>query len=380
MLGVAKPRICIVNPFEHGGGAEYQIEQLIDALVRSDEYEIHYLTHFVDERERNRTYQVSRIGNGGPIPRFGYLMEAWSLYRKLRDIDPCIIYQRVACAYTGICAFYSRRHATPLLWHVAHDTEVTPQSLDKARNVVRLRLEKWAVECGAKHATRIVVQTRHQAHLLQKNYARAADAVVRNFHPPAAETLDKSGPLTVIWIANLKPWKQPEVFVRLANSLSSCSEVRFVMVGAPAPTSGNERWRQALMRGIQNTPNLQYVGQKGHAEVNELLARAHIFVNTSVHEGFPNTFIQAWLRDVVVVSLQVDPDHLLDRRGVGIVARSETGLVTAVRELIDNPDVRAAYRERGRVHAIEHHSLRNADELVGLLRSYRREPAPMESS
>jgi glycosyltransferase involved in cell wall biosynthesis len=375
MLSAAKPRICIVNPFEHGGGAEYQIEQLIDALARSDEYEIHYLTHFVDERARNRTYHVSRIGSGGPIPRFGYLMEARSLYRKLRDIDPCIIYQRVACAYTGICAFYSRRHATPLLWHVAHDTEVTPQLLDRARNMVRLRLEKWAVESGAKHATRIVVQTRHQAHLLQKNYGRAADAVVANFHPPAAETIDKSGPLTVIWIANLKPWKQPEVFVRLANSLSSCSEVRFVIVGAPAATSGNQRWQLALMQGIQNAPNLQYLGQKSHTEVNELLARAHIFVNTSVHEGFPNTFIQAWLRDVVVVSLQVDPDHSLERRGVGIVAHSESGLVAAVRGLIDNPDVRAAYLERGRVHAIEHHSLRNADELVGLLRAYRREPS-----
>jgi glycosyltransferase involved in cell wall biosynthesis len=373
MLGVAKPRICIVNPFEHGGGAEYQIEQLIDALVRSDEYEIHYLTHFVDERARNRTYQVSRIGNGGPIPRFGYLMEAPSLYRKLRQIDPCIIYQRVACAYTGICAFYSQRHATPLVWHVAHDTEVTPHLLDKGRNVVRLRVEKLAVEYGVKHATRIVVQTRHQAHLLQKNYARAADTVVPNFHPPVAETLDKSGPLTVIWIANLKPWKQPEVFVRLANSLSSYSEVRFVIVGAPAPISGNERWRQALMQGIQNTSNLEYVGQKSHAQVNELLACAHIFVNTSVHEGFPNTFIQAWLRDVVVVSLQVDPDHLLEHRGVGIIAHSEAGLVSAVRKLIDSPDARAAYQERGRAHAIERHSLRNADDLVGLLRTYRRE-------
>src|SRR5450631_3284923 len=343
-------RLCIVNPYEHGGGAEYQISLLIDTLVDSGEYDVHYLTHFVDARDRPRRYRVSRIGNGGSIPRFGYFMEAKSLYGLLVESRPDIIYQRVACAYTGVCAFYSRRHAVPLVWHVAHDTEVTPQSLDRARNIVRLRLEKWAVEFGVKHATRIVVQTRHQAHLLQKNYARAADAVVPNFHPPAAETIDKSGPLTVVWIANLKPWKQPEVFVRLANSLSSCSEVRFVIVGAPAPTSGNERWRQALMRGIQNTPNLQYVGQKSHAEVNELLARAHIFVNTSVHEGFPNTFIQAWLRDVVVVSLQVDPDHLLDRRGVGIGRCSEAGLVTAVRELIDNPDVRAAYRERGRAH------------------------------
>ena len=375
MLSAAKPRICIVNPFEHGGGAEYQIEQLIDALVRSDEYEIHYLTHFVDERARHRSYRVSRIGGGGPIPRFGYLMEARSLYRKLRDIDPCIIYQRVACAYTGICAFYSRRHATPLLWHVAHDTEVTPQLLDRARNMVRLRLEKRAVESGARHATRIVVQTRHQAELLQKNYGRTADARIPNFHPPAAETIDKSGPLTVIWIANLKPWKQPEVFVRLANSLSGRAGVRFVIVGAPAAGSGNQHWQRALMQGVENTPNLQYLGQKSHTEVNELLARAHIFVNTSVHEGFPNTFIQAWLRDVAVVSLQVDPDQVLERRRVGIIARSEPALVSAVRGLIDNPQLRAEYLQRGRVHAIEHHSLRNADELVRLLRTYRREPS-----
>jgi glycosyltransferase involved in cell wall biosynthesis len=370
MLGVAKPRICIVNPFEHGGGAEYQIEQLIDALVRSDEYEIHYLTHFVDERERNRTYQVSRIGNGGPIPRFGYLMEARSLYRKLRDIDPCIIYQRVACAYTGICAFYARRRGIPLLWHVAHDTDVTPQLLDRGRNIVRLRLEKWAVKWGARHATRIVVQTQHQADLLLKNYARKADAVIPNFHPPAAETIDKSGPLTVIWIANLKPWKQPEVFIRLANSLSTYPAVRFVMVGASTATPGNDHWQQALMQGIQSATNLQYVGQKTQEEVNELLARAHIFVNTSLHEGFPNTFIQSWLRDVAIVSLQVDPDHVLDREGVGTVAHSESGLAAAVRDWIDNPDVRSAYARRGREHATAHHSLRNAQQLQRLLHSY----------
>jgi len=38
-------KICIVNPFEHGGGAEYQIGLLIDALIASNRYEVHYLTH-----------------------------------------------------------------------------------------------------------------------------------------------------------------------------------------------------------------------------------------------------------------------------------------------------------------------------------------------
>ncbi len=362
-----KPKLCIVNPFEHGGGAEYQISLLMDALAASGRYELFYLAHSIDHRDRARHYRIAQIGKGGAIPRLGYLMDAVALTRTLREIAPSLIYQRVACAYTGICAQYARRHATPLLWHVAHDTDVSPLVLDPARNFVRLRLERWAVNFGARHATRIIVQTAHQAGLLQRNFRRNADAIIPNFHPPAAETLDKSGPLTVVWIANLKPWKQPQEFVSLARGLRDCRAVRFVMVGAPAAMAGNRGWQEALMRDIEDTPNLEYLGHKSHAQVNELLARAHIFVNTSTHEGFPNTFIQSWLRDVAVVSLSVDPDQVLEHKQVGITAQSPAGLLDAVRRLIEHPEVRAAYIERGRAHATAHHSLRNAEELVGLI-------------
>jgi len=367
MLSGAKRKICIVNPFEHGGGAEYQIGLLIDALFRSGEFEIHYLTHFVDERERIRKYRVSRIGAGGPIPRLGYVVEARSLYRLLREIGPDIIYQRVACAYTAVCALYARRRGVPLVWHVSHDTELAPGHLDRARNFLRLHLEKWMAQWGARHATSIVVQTELQAELLKKNYRRAADAVIPNFHPRAVETIDKTGPLTVMWIANLKPWKQPEIFVRLAANLKDREDIRFVMVGAAAAPGKRWPWELALMSDIQETANLQYLGEKSQEEVNALLARAHIFVNTSKHEGFPNTFIQAWLRDVAVVSLHVDPDRVLESGGAGIVAHSEAALVAAVRNLIDAPEARAGVVARGRKHAETHHSLRNATVLAHLL-------------
>jgi glycosyltransferase involved in cell wall biosynthesis len=367
MLTSRRPALCIVNPFEHGGGAEFQISLLIDALVDAGEYEIHYLTHFTDTRETIRNYQVSQIGNGGPLPHLGYIMDARSLYRQLSAIGPSVIYQRVACAYTGVCAFYARRRAVPLVWHVAHDSDVTPQNIDLQRNFIRPRLEKWAVAYGARNADRIVVQSRRQAELLQTNYARTADALIANFHPPANETIDKSGPLTVVWIANLKTWKRPEIFLRLAQALSGSKGVRFVMVGAPPPASANRRWREPLMRSIKDAANLQYLGHRSHAQVNELLARAHILVNTSTQEGFPNTFIQSWLRDVAVVSLQVDPDRVLELQQAGIIAHTEAGLLAAVRSLLENDELRAAYTKRGREHAIACHSLRNARELVRLI-------------
>ena len=369
-MSASKRTLCIVNPFEHGGGAEYQIGLLMDVLVASNRYNIHYLAHFVDARARTRNYNVHRIGKGGPIPRLGYVMDGLSLYRKLREIGPALIYQRVACAYTGICALFSRRNGVPLLWQVAHDTDVMPQLLDVGRNLVRLRLEKLAVEFGLRHASAIAVQTERQAALLQRHYHRAADIIVRNFHPSAAEPIDKSGPLTVVWIANLKPWKRPEVFVRLAGNLSALAGVRFVMVGAPTGTSGKQSWQEGLMRSIGLTANLQYLGEKSQSEVNQLLARVHIFVNTSTQEGFPNTFIQSWLRDVAVVSLDVDPDQVLEREHVGILAGSETHLAAAVRDLVEHPEVRAGYVQRGREHAVRRHSMLNAQALVRLIDRY----------
>lgn len=379
MMSPAKPALCIVNPYEHGGGAEYQISLLIDALAASNRYEIHYLTRFVDVRDRSRNYRVQRVGAGGGIPRLGYLMDGPSLYRALRGIDPCVIYQRVGGAYTGLCALYARRRAIPMVWHVAHDTEVTRQVLDPARNFVRVRLEKRALQYGVRHASRIVVQTQRQAQLLRANYSRTADAVIANFHPPATDAIDKSGPPTVVWIANLKPWKRPEAFVALANALRGLEGVRFVMVGAPAAASGNTAWQDALMRSIDATPNLEYVGQKSHEEVNELLARAHIFVNTSTQEGFPNTFIQAWSRDVAVVSLQVDPDRVLERERTGIHAETETGLHDAVRRLIEDGNCRAEYAGRGRRHAAARHSLANAQDLCRLIDSCCVQPQPKPS-
>jgi glycosyltransferase involved in cell wall biosynthesis len=368
-------KICIVNPFEHGGGAEYQIGLLIDALVASDRYEVHYLTHFIDSRDRARRYRVCRVGNGGPLPRLGYLMEGVSLYRRLSEIEPAVIYQRVACGYSGVCAYYATRRSVPLIWHVAHDTDVTPRSLESERNIVRQRIEKRAVEYAARNATAIVAQTRHQAELLQKYYGRTAAAVIPNFHPPAAEIIDKSGPLTVIWIANLKPWKRPEAFVRLAAKFSARDDVRFIMVGAPAAPMAAAAWREPLMQGIAAAKNLEYRGQLDHEQVNELLGRSHIFVNTSTHEGFPNTFIQAWLRNVVVVSLSVDPDDVLEREKAGVAAHSEAGLETAVRTLIDDPSALEGYAKRGLEHALAHHSLANAHRLEELIQSYAARPA-----
>jgi glycosyltransferase involved in cell wall biosynthesis len=367
-----KLRLCIVTPRQHGGGAEYQISLLIAALLESTRYDIHLLVRHTDESIQQIGYHVVRIRRSAQVPRFGYISDLVPLYRALRLIKPNILYQRVACGYTGICALYARRQHVPLVWHAAHDTDVSPATLDRGRNFLRRRLEKWSVEFGIRRADRIVVQTRRQGELLLRHYGRQADAVIPNFHGDAGETIDKSGPTTVVWAANLKTWKRPEVFVRLALALQDVAGLQFIMLGEAPAGASNQSWLAPLIRSIEATPNLRYLGSRSQREVNDILAKATIFVNTSVHEGFPNTFIQAWQRDVAVVSLDVNPDDVLQREGVGIHAVSEQGLSQAVRTLVTKPAVRAGYIQRAREYVRSQHSLRNSAMLVQLIDSLAR--------
>ena len=368
---VESNRLCIVTPMHsatHSGGAEYQIERLVDVLNSTGRYEIYYLNSVSDGDDSSDRYRVVRVGSDPRPPRFGYLCQALPLYKALEEIQPHAIYQRVACGYTGVCAYYAQRHGANLVWHVAHDSDVSPDMSLDGRNPVRRFLEKRSVEYGIRRASRIVTQTTDQAALLERNYRRKADAVIPNFHPSPCEKIDKSGQLTVAWIAGLKPWKRPEAFVNLAESLRDVADVRFVMVGADATGKGEKPWAEALLRRIGQTPNLQYLGTRSQSEVNELLARSHVFVNTSRYEGFPNTFIQAWMREVPVVSLQVDPDRLLEQQGLGVVCEdSEQQLTAAVRSLIADTDKRAGFARRAREYAMARHSMANAAGLAELI-------------
>jgi glycosyltransferase involved in cell wall biosynthesis len=364
-------RLCIVTPAHSSttaGGSEFQIDCLLEALIPQQRFEIYYLTSFVSDESITDAYRIVRIGDGVRAPRFGYLAHAAPLYRALSNLRPNVIYQRVAGGYSGISAHYARRHGARFVWHIAHDSDVVPDASLEGRNPLRRYLEKRSVEYAIRHADCIIAQTAYQSELLQRNYGRQADAVIPNFQPQPRESIDKSGPPTVLWIASLKPWKQPEAFVALATALRELPGVRFVMVGPWAAGSGERRWMESLAARIQAATNLEYLGPRSQAEVNELLAHSHVFVNTSRYEGFPNTFIQAWSREVAIVSLHVDPDNLLSKEQLGVFCNgSEERLAAAVRDLITQPASRLQLAARGREHARSRHSLANAHQLADLL-------------
>jgi len=80
-------------------------------------------------------------------------------------------------------------------------------------------------------------------------------------------------------------------------------------------------------------------------------------MNTSVSEGFPNTFTQAWLRRTPVLSLSFDPDSILANNAVGRISGDIGTLATDIREVISERRLRKKIGGTAKEHAIKNHSI-----------------------
>jgi len=362
-------KIAILLPFHWSaiqGGAEYQARLICQHLVASGRFEVHWISRHIHPDFQAQGYTTHQIGKRHGLRAKAFFFDHMALSRLLREIHPDVIYQRVGSAYTGIAARHAMQNGCRLIWHVASDMDVTPFNVEEWRPSTPLKyIDKRHLEYGVRHASDIVVQTHDQNRLLGEHYGRQATTLIRNLHPLPAEIIDKSGSLTVLWISNLKPNKQPEVFMRLARACLDMPWVQFVMIGEPWLDAAQQR---TFEHALADIPNLTYLGKLPIEEVNALLARSHLFINTSLVEGFANTFIQAWMRQVPVLSLNVDPDGLLAQEGIGFCARGdEAALMQTMRGLLADASQREQIGQRAQAYAEAHHSERNIQALIDMI-------------
>ena len=147
--------------------------------------------------------------------------------------------------------------------------------------------------------------------------------------------------------------KQPDLFLDLAERLPRQSCV--MIVNAEADQEG---LHQRILERAQAMPNLALHVNVPLSEMEQHFARARVFVNTSTYEGFPNTFVQAALNGVPVVSWRVDPDRLLSQEVIGLCAGgSFDRLLELVEDCCASEEKRKALGRRAQEYAYAHHDV-----------------------
>jgi glycosyltransferase involved in cell wall biosynthesis len=212
------------------------------------------------------------------------------MWRALGEAGADVYYYRSGSMWVGVMAEFCRRNGRRSVYAGASDRDFEPD----VGGQIRFARDRWLYRRGVAAVDRIVVQNERQARACREHYGREpvlipSCYVLPGDSRPAPEKSDR-----VLWVGTLQPNKRPEQLLELARRLP---QRRFVMVGGPA-IGADGAYYEGIRREAGALSNLEFRGFLPLAEVERCFDDARLLVSTSLFEGMPNVFLQAWARGI----------------------------------------------------------------------------------
>lgn len=324
------------------GGAEVQLYLLATGLAAAG-VETHVVTRAQGEPT---TYTAEGVSVHALHRRRGIVgrLLLWrDITRALRSIEADVYVQRCAGVETYLVGRVAKRTGRRFVFMAASTQDCTDELIRRGQRLVYRMYERglWLTD-------RIVAQNETQQKLFEERWKLQATVL-----PSACrlvETDEASRDGSILWMGRCEPYKGPEAFLNLAESLP---ELPFVMV---MPSSVNPEYDANVRQRARSLKNVELHGAVPLHETEAFFQRAGLHVNTSDFEGFPNTFLQAAAAGVPLLSLNVDPGGVLSSEGLGWCAGGDAvALGNRVAELSEDETARKEYGERGRAYIHAHH-------------------------
>ncbi|MFC1525135.1 glycosyltransferase, partial [Planctomycetota bacterium] len=103
-------------------------------------------------------------------------------------------------------------------------------------------------------------------------------------------------------------------------------------------------------------PNLRFIEYV--TQIDRYFNEAHVLVNTSEYEGFPNTFIQAAKNKTPLLSFKVNPDNFINRYQCGFCAEGNFDqMVGKLKALLENEALHNKMGENAFRYAKQYHDI-----------------------
>lgn len=286
--------------------------------------------------------------------------------RAMREIDADVYYQSPAAGWAGITVWFARRHQKHSIVRIASDIDCVP-----GKQAIRYLRDRRLFDYGLRNSSLVAAQTAYQRRLLHERYGVRSEIVNVAVETPQTSPAPRKD-IDVVWVGNLRGMKRPELALELARRLP---QYRFALIGGSVP--GLEQYFAEVVSAAKELSNVRVTGPVPYQDVGTWFDRSRVHLNTSDVEGFPNTFLQAWIRRVPVVSF-FDPDGLIRQRRLGRRCSDMDDMTAALDQLLRNPAECADIGRRAHAFATTEFSARQiAARYLDLLDSEL--PAPVEA-
>jgi glycosyltransferase involved in cell wall biosynthesis len=274
------------------------------------------------------------------IPVFGtYLVLFPRFFKLIKQINADIYHVSSAGVLLGFTALFSRFNSKKLIYRVASDTDCSWGNL-----LIKRWVDKACYWQGLKYADQIHTQNSIQDKLIERlnlPFMRMLSLV----EPPQQVVPILERTLSVIWVGNFRHVKRVDRVAFLAELMPN---VDFHVIGGEGSTG------IVPEELISNSPkNVKYHGRKNRIEACMSISDAKLLINTSEFEGVPNTYLQAWLHGVPVITLN-DPNEMIVNNELGCVVDIDD-MSEAIAQLLNDDTALERISEKVKQYASSHY-------------------------
>jgi glycosyltransferase involved in cell wall biosynthesis len=301
-----RPHVCFVAPttwpvisgdtaIKVVGGAEVQQSMIAPALAARG-YRVSMICLDYGQPDGSvvngvTVRNIHKPDDGIPGVRFVH-PRFTSVWGAMKAIRADVYYQRTAAVYTAYMAAFCHLHGKKSIYAGASDVDFLP-----GREDIRFGRDKKIFQWGVRNVDRIVTQNEVQQKQLFDHYGIEGSVIPSCYVPPAGAKNDPNG--YVLWTASIRPSKRADLALEIARRLP---QHRFVIIGGPDPDRKSREYYESLCRTASSLPNVEMKGFVPFTQAEKWFDGARVVLNTSLYEGFPNTFLQAWSRGIPTVA------------------------------------------------------------------------------
>lgn len=278
------------------GGAEVQ-QCILARLLARHGLRVSMVTLDFGQRERAEVdgivvHKTFPPDAGVPVLRFVH-PRLTAIWRALAAADADVYYLRSASMLAGVLDAFCRGRGRRSIYAAASDADFDPPLRQ-----IRFARDRWLYRRGLRRVDRIVVQNAAQLEACRRLFGREATLIPSCYELPPDST--PGGGSDVLWVGRMERGKRPELALEVARRLP---HRRFVLVGGEAHGEDADAgyYAEVCARG-RALGNVEVTGFLPLAKVERRFDGARVLLNTSVYEGMPNTFLQAWARGVPTVA------------------------------------------------------------------------------
>lgn len=347
------------------GGAEKQLALIALILAKRG----HRVTFVVPGEEKSK-YHRDRIrflsgweeGKGIPTIRY-FTYRAPNLKRILIALEADLYYTRGSSIFAPIVVNAANRVCSTSLLGIASlgdlnwmELKTRLQSYSIIYQLIEYTKWKYFFQLGIKRASTVAVQNEEQFRVVSR-YGLENIIVPNIFETDLSISSISDNKYDLVWIGSIDSRKGAQSLIEIVKELH---EYKIGVIGRKTDSESNRIHDICSKYG-----NYEYLGKRPNSEVLGILASSKLHINTSISEGFPNTFLEAWYTKTPIVSLNANPDSLLSGDdALGVCANGSIGnMIYLIRNLMEDHGYRQTMANKGREYVIANHSPEKVAEI-----------------